>query len=80
MAKLQKKTKTASKVRSIRLSSKLDARIERVKEAAEAMELDFNLSALVEKLLDKEIAQMEKQVGKTQDIDEDEGQQDLFKK
>ena len=63
---------------NIKISSEMDLRLKRARQAAREQGMIFNVSKEVENFLEKELKKVEKHLSIEQDITESEAQQDMF--
>ena len=63
---------------NIKISSEMDLRLKRARQAAREQGMIFNVSKEVESFLEKELKKVEKHLSIEQDITESEAQQDMF--
>lgn len=63
---------------NIKISSEMDLRLKRARQAAREQGMIFNVSKEVETFLEKELKKVEKHLHIEQDITESEAQQDMF--
>lgn len=63
---------------NIKISSEMDLRLKRARQAAREQGMIFNVSKEVEGFLERELKKVEKSLSIEQDITESEAQQDMF--
>lgn len=63
---------------NIKVTPELDQRLKRARQSARKQGMKFNVSLEVEKFLLRELTKVEKQLGITQDVTEENNQTDLL--